>query len=118
MTLNQLPVSSGSSSQTTTTSPQSVGSSTDDGSAQVGQSVQPGTAANLLNSQNGVQLSNLVLPTVDLNAAATPSMLSSSTPTGATKHHVNLTLLTVPGLFMIVAIVLFFVANRSIKSTT
>ncbi|HEX4775054.1 MAG TPA: hypothetical protein VH234_06075 [Candidatus Saccharimonadales bacterium] len=112
-----LNATSNSSGQTTTQSPQSaVGSSV--GGAQTG-GVQSGTPNNLLTSSNGISLSSTALTTVSLNPGTTTATSTTTVPLASpAKHHINSVLLGFSGLLIVVAIVLFWVASRSVKSTT
>lgn len=115
MALNATTNSSGG--QTTTQSPQSaVGSGV--GGTQTG-GVQSGTPNNLLTSSNGISLSGTALTTVSLNPGTATKASTTTVPLASPiKHHVNSVLLGFSGLLIVVAIVLFWVANRSVKSTT
>jgi hypothetical protein len=105
-----------SSSQTTTATPQTAVGSSVGGSENSG-SLQPGTSTDLLRSSNGIPLSTTNLPSVNLSANLSTSTASAS-PVVTSKHHINVAMLSLSAIFIIVAIILFFTANRSAKTTT
>lgn len=110
-----LTTTSNSGEQTTTQSPQaSVGSAP--ATAQAG-SVQPGTANNLLTSQNGQSLSPTPLSTIDLSGGAASTGQLALQPT-AVKHHFNPVLGGAAVLLFVVAVALFWSTSRSVKNTT
>jgi hypothetical protein len=110
-----LATTSNAGEQTATQSPQaSVGSAP--ATAQAG-SVQPGTAASVLTSQGGQQLTPTSLPTVSLGTS-TGTRTTATTQPVAQKHHVNPTLAGFAILLLLVAAVLFWTTSRSVKSTT
>lgn len=84
-------------------------------------SVQQGTAAQALTSNQGVKLSNRPVTTVSLNQAQTQTQAQaqSKPPTIVDKpKELNPVLLGVTVLFFLVAIVLVWSTMRSVKSTT
>jgi hypothetical protein len=119
MASDQLNTTTNSSSLNSTGSPQAA-TSTSSASVQSGQTVQSGASDALLSGQGGISIPNgSSLNTVSLNgSAAASTTTSSSLVPEAPKHHVSWPLLGISGLFILVAIVLFVGANRSVKSTT
>ena len=116
MATNQLTTGTGSGVQSTAQTPQSASQGTTGGTQS--SSVQPGTATALLSSPGGLPLQGTKLTTVSLNAA-TPATVASVSPAAALpKHHVNTALFGFSALLLVVAIVLFWTANRSVKNTT
>lgn len=113
MAANQLTTTS-SKDQATTQNPQLAGQPAANGAQS--SSVQPGTAAALLNNQGGVPLQEKVLPSVNLTAT-TSSVVTRPEPNTVAKHHVNLSLFILPALLVTAALVLFWVAGRSPKNT-
>ena len=112
-----LTTTTGSGTQTTTGTPQSVGAPTT--SAAKAGSVQSGTARSLLTSSQGVSLSNTPVTTVSLNATATNATTSAQTVnTSPTSHAINPVALGFCGLLFVAAVLLFFVTSRSAKNTT
>jgi len=103
-----------SSSQTTTQSPQSAVGSGSVGGTQTG-SVQSGTPTDLLNNQPGIPLADTPLSTVNLQPSTTAT---NTAQPPVSKHHVNAGLLSFSALLILIAIILFIVAGRSVKSTT
>ncbi|HUY85286.1 MAG TPA: hypothetical protein VMU97_02100, partial [Candidatus Dormibacteraeota bacterium] len=71
-------------------------------------------------SQNGVTLHGTALSTVNLTtpAPALPLATSTAAPARPAKHHVNPVLFGLPALLVVVAVVLFWVTSRTVKSTT
>ena len=113
-----LTTTTGSGTQTTTGTPQTVGSAPNNSAAKAG-SVQPGTATSLLTSKQGVSLSNTPVTTVNLNGAQTTAATSAQTPNNtATSRDVNPVALGFCGLLFVAAVVLFLVTSRSAKNTT
>ena len=106
----QLPVSAGSGTQTTTQSPQNSTQSATL-SNQV-DNVQIGTPASLLNNVGGISLSSTTQPTVNLasNASTTQPVAQQ-----AIHHSPNLILVGFSGLLFVVAVVLFWVTSPSSK---
>lgn len=102
--------------QTTTGSPQNataVGSFT----GQQASAVQPGTASNLLANQpgqSGLPLRGTQLTTVNLKT----STAATATPSATPARHLNPALFVVSGILLVVAVVLFWTAARSAKTTT
>jgi CRISPR/Cas system-associated exonuclease Cas4 (RecB family) len=119
MASNHLTTSSSSSSstQTKTSSPQTASGTTENAN-QTGDSIQVGTSENLLEGQSGIKLSNYPLSNVNLNPTSTSSSVVANSLPVTAKHHVNPALLGFAGLFIVAAIVMVFIANRSVKSTT
>ena len=111
---NQLSTStSEAGTQTSTQSPQTSTLANNFGGQQSEQ-VQPGTAQNVLTSQNGIPLHATQLSTVSL---AKP--VSSQTPAAPTvARHIHPELFIFSGLLLIIAVVLFWTASRSTKNTT
>lgn len=108
-----LSTSPGGGSQTTTQSPQTAGSTGNGGG--ISSEVQPGTASDLLKSQNGIQLKDTPLTTVSLAPA------SSSAQTAAVEthhHHINPALGAFSITLFVVAVVLFWLTSKSAKTTT
>jgi hypothetical protein len=120
MATNQLTATSGSGEQTTTQSPQAATQPSTGGTVSSG--VQPGTATSLLNGQGSVQLYPTSLPTVGLSgatgAAATGTVAAATPAKPVAKHHANPVLLGSSALLLVVAIVLFWITSRSVKTTT
>lgn len=82
-------------------------------------SVQQGTAAQALTSNQGVTLSNRPVTTVSLNQAQAQTQAQSKPATIADKpKELNPLLLGVTVLFFLTAIVLVWSTMRSVKSTT
>lgn len=109
-----LNTTSGTGNQATTQSPQVAGSSGTTGAK--ASSVQPGTASDLLRSQQGIQLKDTPVTTVNLSEA-TSSGTVQQTP--ATKHHhINPALGAFSIALFVLAIVLFWITSRTAKSTT
>jgi cobalamin biosynthesis Mg chelatase CobN len=107
-----LTATTNSGSQSTTQSPQTAGAG-NNSTAQTG-SVQPGTAANVLTSQNGISLQQTQLSTVSLAAPSATQTGVSATP----KHHFNPFLLIVAVILFLVAAGFFWNTMRSVNSTT
>jgi len=112
---SSLTATSGSGSQTTTQSPQSVG---DAATTTRSTSLQPGTASNLLTSQNGVALQPTPLSTVSLNPATQTATTQNAATAQPTAHHSNPVLLVLCVLFLAAAVVMFWITSRSAKNTT
>jgi hypothetical protein len=109
-----LSTSSNSGEQTTTQSPQaSVGSAPATANAS---SVQPGTAAAVLTSQNGQTLHPTSLNSVTLGASSTQTVAATAQPAPA--KHFNYGLGGVAVVLFLVAVLLFWTTSRSVKSTT
>jgi hypothetical protein len=107
--------------QGTTQNPQSApsGQTISGASAQSG-GVQPGTAKDVLTNQNGLSLHTTALTAVSLDQT-TSSTGSQAQPAPAVQkpaHHINPALIGISIILIIVAIGLFWMINRSAKSTT
>jgi hypothetical protein len=111
----QLTTTTGSGTQASTQSPQTAGLAASSGTQ--ASSLQPGTATSLLNGRNGVPLHGQALTVVNINGA-TAATIAQSPSTRVTKHHINTALMGVSVLLLLIAIVLFWVTSRSVKSTT
>ncbi|HSX46130.1 MAG TPA: hypothetical protein VLG27_03980 [Candidatus Saccharimonadia bacterium] len=113
----ELNTTTNSGGQNTSTAPlqssqQSLGGGTPAGS------VQPGTGSSLQGT-SGSALSGTGIPLSVLTSGTTTSQTHAQTAVAATpEHHANGVLLGFAGLLIIVALVLFFVAGRPVKSTT
>jgi hypothetical protein len=107
-----LNTTSGSGTQATTQSPQSAGAAT---ATTNSNAVQPGTASDLLRSNNGVELKSTPLTTVSLGAK---SSTSTAQPPVTNQHHINPVLGVFSVALFILAIVLFWLTSRSAKNTT
>ncbi len=105
-----LTTTTGSGAQATTQNPQVA---TQDNQTQNSQAIQPGTAANLLNSTQGIPLNNVPVPLVSLNT-------STATPPASIPPHpaINPVLGGLSVLLFVVAIGLFVLTSRSTKNTT
>lgn len=102
--------------QTTTQSPQSLVSGTT--TAKTG-TIQPGTAKDLLNSTNGVALGDQQLTTVSLaNSTSTSTSTNTATNNAKNNHNVSPVALGFCALLFVIALVMFFMTNRSAKNTT
>lgn len=113
---NQLTTGQASGEQTTTQSPQISGSST--GNTAKSSNVQPGTATSLLSSQNGLSLQPRALSTINLGGTAPAQTQTAQPKPLATAHHINTTYLAIPAALLLIAVVSFWLANRSVKITT
>lgn len=111
---DQLTTTTSSGQQGTTQSPQAAGQAGNTGTQAT--SVQPGTATALLDGQNGVPLHGQALTVVNINAATATVAQPASKPTA--KRHINAPLMGVSVFFLAVAIVLFWLTSRSVKTTT
>ena len=81
--------------------------------------MQSGTAESLLNSSNGIKLSNTNLTNIDLNTASSSTSSSGVKASNNTyQHHVNVGFLIFAILLVMVAGILFWTAGRSVKNTT
>jgi hypothetical protein len=119
MASTQLNTTTNSTSLDSTGTPQTDTSSST--GVQSGQSVQQDTSNNLLNTgQGSISLSaSAPLTTVSLGGSSSvPYATTSATPLITAKHHVNWPMLSISGFLVLVAIVLFIGAGRSVKSTT
>ena len=107
---SNLTTTTGSGAQATTQNPQVA---TQDNQTQNSQAIQPGTAANLLNSTHGIVLNNVPVPLVSLNT-------STATPPATVQPHstINPVLGGLSVLLFIVAIGLFVLTSRTSKNTT
>lgn len=104
----------GSGTQSSTQSPQSVGST--GGAPSNATGVQPGTATSLLNTTTGgVALKSTQLSVVGLGARTTTQ---TSQPEPAPAKHVNPVLFGFSGLLFIIAIAMFWATARTAKTTT
>ena len=102
---------SGGGAQASTQNPQVA---TQDSQSQNSQSVQPGTAADLLTSSTGIPLNNVPVPLVSLNPGT-----ATTTSTLAPPHYaINPVLGGFSILLFVVAIGLFILTSRTSKSTT
>lgn len=110
----QLTTTTSSGQQGATQSPQTAGQAGNTGAQ--ASSVQPGTAADLLNSQNGVPLHAQALTIVNVNPATTS--IAQATPKTVAKRHINTPLMGVSIALLLIAIILFWMTSRSVKSTT
>ena len=111
---DQLSTGQGSGTQAATANPQTLAS----GSATQTNSVQPTTSGNLLKSQGGIPLDSTVLPTVDLSAVSQQGQTQAASTTPAAPRHINTTYLVFPVLLFVIAVVAFWLTNRSVKNTT
>jgi cobalamin biosynthesis Mg chelatase CobN len=107
-----LTATTNSASQSTTQSPQSAGAGNNN-TAQSG-SVQPGTAANVLTSQNGISLQQTQLSTVSL--ASSSNTQTNITPAPA--KHINPFLLVVAAVLFLLAVWMFFSTTKTVNNTT
>lgn len=114
---DQLTAVSGSGTQTTTGTPQAVPVTAGFGGGTQSSGVQPGTATALLNSGQGVELTQTSLPTVSLDNS-TAGQTTSVVPLAVKAHHINAGLLSVPVLLILAAGIFFWLTNRSAKTTT
>lgn len=113
----QLPTTGTSQSQSATQDPQAGVQSPSAGAQASG--VQPGTASDLLNGQQGVVLNNPALPSVNLGKSGTSTATAAATSHQTTaKHHVNSALLAFPLVLVFLAAVLIWTIGHSAKSTT
>ncbi|MEO8104889.1 MAG: hypothetical protein ABI602_00955 [Candidatus Saccharibacteria bacterium] len=110
---NNLTTTSGGGAQTTTENPQVA---TPGSQTQSSQAVQPGTAASLLTSSSGIQLTNASVPLVSLTTSTAPA--PSVVPPAATRHALNPVLSGLSVLLFIVAIALFVLTSKTSKKTT
>src|SRR2546421_637495 len=110
----QLNTTTRSASQSTTQTPQSTAGSSVGGVQTRG--VQSGTPADVLRSTNGIPLSNTALSVVNLGGTTTSATTSSKPVTP--KHHANVPLLGFSALLIVIAIVMFWIDSRSVKTTT
>lgn len=110
---NNLTTTSGGDAQTTTQNPQVA---TPGNQTQNSQTVQPGTAASLLTSSQGIPLNNVSVPLVSLNTStvATPLLVAPATA----RHAINPVLGGLSVLLFVVAIGLFVLMSRTSKKTT
>ncbi|HEY5442561.1 MAG TPA: hypothetical protein VIJ68_03415 [Candidatus Saccharimonadales bacterium] len=117
MANSPLPTTGSSQSQSATQSPQAGVQSISSGAKS--SSVQPGTTTSLLSgSTSGVALRPTALPTVNLtNVPATSTQATTQAAPAKAPHHVNSALLGMAILLFVVAVVLFWVTNRSAKNT-
>jgi hypothetical protein len=104
---------SGTGNQAATQSPQSAGDANPGGTNS--SRVQPGTASDLLRSQNGVKLNPTPLTTVNLNSTGSGTTQPSAT---GNQHHINPVLGAFSIALFVLAIVLFWMTSRSVKNTT
>lgn len=113
-----LTITPATGNQTTTQNPQTVPTQTV-GAPTKSSGVQPGTATALLTSQQGVDLGNAAVTTVNLNPT-TPATISQTgqTPAPATTHSVHAVWLTIPAVLCLIAVGVFWAMQRSAKSTT
>jgi hypothetical protein len=104
-------------SQASTQTPQaSVGPA---GNSNSSGTVQPGTATNLLETDNGgITLTNQVLPTVTVAATATGTVQTTKSDTQSTNHHTNFFLLGLAIVIFVLAVGFFWSTFRSAKNTT
>jgi hypothetical protein len=107
-----LTATTNSASQNTTQSPQTAGAG-NNSTAQAG-SVQPGTAANVLTSQNGISLQQTQLSTVSL----APASNTQTNITPAPARHINPFLVIVAVILFLIAAWMFLSTTRSVNSTT
>lgn len=111
-----LTATSSSGQQTTTGNPQiappqSGGPSTESGG------IQPGTTSNLLTNSGGLPLNTAQpLTTVDLSATSTSTTATTSPP--AKDHQISPGLIGLTIALFALAIIAFWVTNRSAKTTT
>jgi hypothetical protein len=107
----------GPTSQANTQTPQaSVGPATQ---AESGGNVQPGTAANVLTSQQGVALNgNSQLSVVNLSLGDHTTTSQTQQAVKPAKHHASPVLLGVAGAIVLVAVVVAIVIARSSGKTT
>jgi hypothetical protein len=116
MASESLTATGSSGSQTNTQSPQTAGAGNFTPGAQQSGSVQPGTATDVLTSQNGTPLANTSLTTVSLGSS-TGSTTAAPTPT-TKPHHINPGLLAIAIFLFVFAVALFWSAARPEKNTT
>lgn len=90
----------------------------DPGGTPIGQ-VQPGVTGSALGPQTGISLNTTVLPNVKLNLSTSTIAASAPASRPATKpHHISPVLISIPVILVLIALVSFWQANRSVKSTT
>jgi len=111
----QLKTGSATGTQITTQTPQSA---TGPAGGTKSNSLQPGTATTLLNSSTGIQLQNKAVPTIQLPPATATVAQAGPSPVPAKPHHVSPVLISLPVILVLVALVMFWQARRSVKSTT
>jgi len=110
-----------SGSQGTTQNPQTVPSGRAiSGASTQSSGVQPGTASDVLTSQNGLSLSNSPLTTVSLDnaSAETGSTVAAAPAAPKAEHHVNAVFLMAAAVLVVAAMAFFWTINRSAKNTT
>ena len=115
MANSQLTPVNGSGTQTSTQNPQDINSTSVLGGQQVGNFQTSIQGKQLEQQSGGVPLYSLPLPSVDLNQT-----LSTTGSTTAPVNHKgpNPVLLTVSGLLLVAAVVLFYMTSKSEKNTT
>ncbi|MGZ6005581.1 MAG: hypothetical protein ACXWLH_05555 [Candidatus Saccharimonadales bacterium] len=112
---NSLNTTTGSGSQSATQSPQSSVTSTDTNSA-ASSGVQPSVNQDALLNQQGIQITNTQPNTISLGDTTSSS---TSTPVNIpNSHHINPALAGFSIALFVVAIVLFWVTSRPVKTTT
>ena len=109
----QLTTGTSGGAQTTTSSPQSAGSST--GYLPATSAVQTGTTSSLLEGQGSIPLNiNQPVTTVSLGQASTTSTVQQAPP----PHHTSPLAIAAIVVLVIFAIGTFISTNRSAKNTT
>ena len=111
-----LTTASNTGSQESTQSPQAAGQAGATGAN--ANKVQPGTATSLLNNTTGlggVPLHGTALSVVNFTGKQSTSVRVQQAPT---HHQLNPALFGISGLLCVLAIALFWFANKSEKSTT
>ena len=106
-----LTTTTSSGAQASTQNPQVA---TQQNQTQNSQAIQPGTAANLLNSGQGIPLNNVPVPLVSLNT----STATSAVVAVPHRQAINPVLGGISVLLFVVAIGLFVLTSRSSKNTT
>ncbi len=112
-----LPTTTGSGTQATTDTPQSVAqSSSSIGSTETNSTVQPSLTSSILENQTGgIPLTSTPITAYDLNAAY-PGTTTETTQTASRQP--NHALLGVSILLLVVAVVLFWSTSKKSKNTT
>jgi hypothetical protein len=108
---DKLTTTTGSGAQASTQNPQVA---TQDNQTQNSQTIQPGTAANLLNSTQGISLNNVAVPLVSLTTSTTTASVAPL----ASHRTINPVLGGLSVLLFVLAIGLFVLTSRTSKNTT
>ncbi|MEK7059652.1 MAG: hypothetical protein AAB971_02770 [Patescibacteria group bacterium] len=116
MDTSLLTASTSTGTQASTQNPQIAGRSTASGTQS--SKVQPGTTRALLDSQGGVPLQSTSLTMVNLNAPAAKTAMTTAVNPMPAKHQINPTLAGLTVVLFVIAIVSFWIINRSAKNTT